>query len=244
MSQERVPAHLKQTSQTEKTPAQRQVNDAASPPHALLQLQQQVGNQAVQRLVAQRAGGLEGAFDLDDATSERINRERGGGQALDQTAQRDLGQAMGADFSGVRVHSGEQSDQLNQQLGAKAFTTGQDVFFRSGAYQPSASEGQQLLAHELTHVVQQGAGRVQRSSGMSVTAAGDAYEQEADQVAQQAVSTMSAQREGAPEEEEPIQMQRDMAQREAAPEEEEPMQMQRADARSIQRQEMNDEMAE
>jgi hypothetical protein len=60
-----------------------------------------------------------------------------------------------ADFSGVKVHTDAQSDQLNRSIQAKAFTTGQDVFFRAGAYQPGSRAGQELIAHELTHVVQQ-----------------------------------------------------------------------------------------
>jgi guanyl-specific ribonuclease Sa len=74
-----------------------------------------------------------------------------------------MGQAMGADFSGVKVHTDAQSDQLNKSIQAKAFTTGQDVFFRQGAYEPSSRGGQELIAHELTHVVQQNGGAVQRS---------------------------------------------------------------------------------
>jgi hypothetical protein len=70
---------------------------------------------------------------------------------------------MGADFSGVKVHTDSQSDQLNKSIQAKAFTTGQDVFFRQGAYNPSSKSGQELIAHELTHVIQQNGGAVQRS---------------------------------------------------------------------------------
>jgi len=96
------------------------------------------------------AGG-EATNDLDTA----INSARGGGQSLDAGLQRSMGQAMGADFSGVKVHTDAQSDQLNQSIQAKAFTTGQDVFFRQGAYDPGSRGGQELIAHELTHVVQQ-----------------------------------------------------------------------------------------
>jgi Domain of unknown function (DUF4157)/ADP-ribosyltransferase exoenzyme len=77
--------------------------------------------------------------------------------------QEKMSQAMGADFSGVKVHTDSQSDQLNQSIQAKAFTTGQDVFFRQGAFDPSSRSGQELLAHELTHVVQQNGGNVMRS---------------------------------------------------------------------------------
>jgi hypothetical protein len=96
----------------------------------------------------------EASTDLASA----INSGRGSGQPLDAGLQRSMGQAMGADFSGVRVHTDAQSDQLNQSIQAKAFTTGQDVFFRQGAYDPGSRGGQELIAHELTHVVQQTGG--------------------------------------------------------------------------------------
>jgi len=104
-------------------------------------------------------GGGEASTDLESS----IQSARGSGQSLDANLQRSMGQAMGADFSGVKVHTDSQSDQLNQSIQAKAFTTGQDVFFRQGAYEPSSRGGQELIAHELTHVVQQNGGAVQRS---------------------------------------------------------------------------------
>jgi hypothetical protein len=104
-------------------------------------------------------GGGEASTDLESS----IQSARGSGQSLDANLQRSMGQAMGADFSGVKVHTDSQSDQLNKSIQAKAFTTGQDVFFRQGAYEPSSQGGQELIAHELTHVVQQNGGAVQRS---------------------------------------------------------------------------------
>lgn len=93
-----------------------------------------------------------------DLESE-IHRVKGKGQSLDTGLQRAMGEAMGADFSGVKVHTDARSDQMNQSIQAKAFTTGKDVFFKQGAYQPGNREGQELIAHELTHVVQQGAAK-------------------------------------------------------------------------------------
>jgi hypothetical protein len=66
--------------------------------------------------------------------------------------------AFGADFSGVRVHTGSEAVQMSQDLNAHAFTHGSDVYFNSGKYSPSTTEGGRLLAHELTHTVQQGGG--------------------------------------------------------------------------------------
>ncbi|MBD2541007.1 DUF4157 domain-containing protein [Coleofasciculus sp. FACHB-SPT36] len=84
-----------------------------------------------------------------------IQQAKGGGQPLADNIREPMEQAFGADFSGVNIHTDAQSDQLNQSIQAKAFTTGQDVFFRQGAYDPGSRGGQELIAHELTHVVQQ-----------------------------------------------------------------------------------------
>ncbi len=108
---------------------------------------------------SENVGGGEASTDLESS----IQSARGNGQSLDSNLQAKMGQAMGADFSGVKVHTDSQSDQLNKSIQAKAFTTGQDVFFRQGAYEPSSRGGQELIAHELTHVVQQNGNAVQRS---------------------------------------------------------------------------------
>ena len=104
-------------------------------------------------------GGGEASTDLESS----INSARGGGVAIENNIREPMEQAFGADFSGVKVHTDGQSDQLNRSIQARAFTTGQDVFFRQGEYNPGSRGGQELLAHELTHVVQQSGGAVQRS---------------------------------------------------------------------------------
>ncbi|MEH2143758.1 eCIS core domain-containing protein [Nostoc sp.] len=90
-----------------------------------------------------------------------IQQAQGSGQPLADSIKSPMEMAFGADFSGVKVHTDGQSDQLNRSIQARAFTTGQDVFFRQGEYNPGNRGGQELLAHELTHVVQQNASRVQ-----------------------------------------------------------------------------------
>ena len=147
----------------------------------LADLQQQVGNRAVQRLIAQRSG--QGSFELDDATANQINNQRGGGQALDSSIQTQMGSTTGHDFKDVRVHTSPESDDLNRELDAKAFTTGNDVFFREGQYDPHSSSGQELIAHELTHVVQQNSGRVRGTGKMTIHPPDDVFEHEADNVA-------------------------------------------------------------
>lgn len=111
--------------------------------------------------LVQRRENLNGGEASTDLESS-IQSARGGGQSLDAGLQEKMGQAMGADFSGVKVHTDSQSDQLNKSIQAKAFTTGQDVFFQQGAYEPSSRGGQELIAHELTHVIQQNTTSLQR----------------------------------------------------------------------------------
>ncbi len=92
---------------------------------------------------------------VEPGLQQVIQQARGRGQPLAEQIRRSMEQALGADFSGVRVHNDPRSDQLNRSLKARAFTTGQDIFFRRGEYNSGSSTGQQTLAHELTHVVQQ-----------------------------------------------------------------------------------------
>ncbi len=97
-----------------------------------------------------------------------IQQARSGGQTLADNVRQPMEQAFGADFSGVKVHTDTQADQLNQSIQARAFATGQDVFFRQGEYNPSSREGQELIAHELTHVVQQSGKAVNRTMLSSI----------------------------------------------------------------------------
>ncbi|ACC79832.1 DUF4157 domain-containing protein [Nostoc punctiforme] len=110
--------------------------------------------------MVQRQAGMGATPDLETS----INQARGGGVAIADNIREPMEQAFGADFSGVKVHTDSKSDQLNQSIQARAFTTGQDVFFRQGEYNPGSQGGQELLAHELTHVVQQNGGMVQKAT--------------------------------------------------------------------------------
>jgi hypothetical protein len=139
----------------------------------------------------QRVGPQGGQFPPD--VEAAIHRARAGGQPLDGALQWQMGETMGHDFNGVRVHTDAEADALNQQLSARAFTTGRDIFFQSGEYNPGSDNGQELIAHELTHVVQQNTGSVSgsRTKGsvgaqakLTVSDPNDVYEQEADRVAE------------------------------------------------------------
>ena len=149
--------------------------------HALLRLQRQYGNRYVQRVVALARQGESNA-EVSPEVEQAIQRALGRGQTLDSRVRTQMESALGADFSGVRVHTDAEADGLNRTLNARAFTTGQDLFFRQGEYNPGGSGGRKLLAHELTHVVQQLSGAVPAESGVSHP--DDTFEKEARSVAE------------------------------------------------------------
>ncbi|MEL7064324.1 MAG: DUF4157 domain-containing protein [Bacteroidota bacterium] len=87
---------------------------------------------------------------------QQLNNSKGGGDTMPHETQSRMEQGFGSDFSQVRVHTGSQAVQMSQSIGAEAFTHGSDIYFNEGKYQPGTSSGDHLLAHELTHTVQQG----------------------------------------------------------------------------------------
>ncbi len=104
-----------------------------------------------------------GSADVSPELEASIQAARRHGQPLSDRIRSRMEQVFGADFSGVNIHTDAASDRLSRSIHARAFTTGQDIFFRQGEYNPTHRTGQELLAHELTHVVQQHDSDVQGS---------------------------------------------------------------------------------
>ncbi|MEX2592046.1 MAG: DUF4157 domain-containing protein [Anditalea sp.] len=109
----------------------------------------------------------EGNTTVSEGITNSIHSSKGSGATLDDQTHSFMSDRFGSDFSSVKIHTDSESVQLNRNLNAKAFTVGNDVYFNEGQYQPGSSEGKQLLAHELTHVVQQGGGIHQRIQKIS-----------------------------------------------------------------------------
>lgn len=156
--------HAPEAAETDVSPAQRVASS--------------VGNQAFVALARQGAGILPDGRAHPDV-EQTIARTRGGGQALDSSTRATVGGALGDPLTDVRVHTDDTAHDLAHSVSARAFTTGSDVYFAKGEYSPGSSEGNRLLAHELSHVVQQ---RGAPTEGpLTVSQPGDALEQEADQ---------------------------------------------------------------
>lgn len=100
--------------------------------------------------------GNSGARERHSAPAPPIVREvlRSPGQPLDIVTRRSMEPRFGYDFSSVRVHHGERAAESARSVGALAYTTGSDIVFDSGRYAPGTAAGRQILAHELTHIVQ------------------------------------------------------------------------------------------
>ncbi|MGI5440812.1 DUF4157 domain-containing protein [Streptomyces shenzhenensis] len=115
----------------------------------------------------------------------------GGGQPLDTDTRTDMEARLGADFSSVRVHTGSPAHESAKEVGAHAYTVGDNVVFQRDSYDPSSHQGRVTLAHELTHVIQQRSGPVdgtEAPGGIRVSDPSDRFEQEASANAERVMS--------------------------------------------------------
>jgi hypothetical protein len=88
--------------------------------------------------------------------SDTINATKGAGSRMDTGTLSFMQSRFGANFNQVRIHTDDKAIQMSRELNAKAFTTGNDIYFNKDQYQPGSDSGKHLLAHELTHTLQQG----------------------------------------------------------------------------------------
>lgn len=159
------------------------------------------------------------------------------GRPLEHPVRTDMESRLGHDFGDVRVHDDSAAHASAASVNAHAYTVGSHVVFQRDAYDPSSTAGQQTLAHELTHVVQQRSGPVDGTSaggGIAVSDPSDRFEREASATADRVMSSpapdhaavqrstsdpvLGLQRHEGEEEEEPVQAM--AVQREESPEEE------------------------
>ena len=96
--------------------------------------------------------------DSENITTEsKINKTKGEGRPMSRGIRTEMDLAFKANFSPIRIHTDSAAIALCEEMGAQAFTNGVDIYFNKGKYNPQSSAGKELLAHELTHTIQQGA---------------------------------------------------------------------------------------
>ena len=98
----------------------------------------------------------DGSATTSESLTSAIQGSAGGGRGLPGGTRDPMEQAFGANFENVRLHTDAKADHLSRSMQALAFTVGPDIYFRRGAYDPASPSGERLMAHELTHVIQQG----------------------------------------------------------------------------------------
>ena len=97
-----------------------------------------------------------GEREPSSALATEISQTKGHGRPVDRSTTRFMSSRLGMDLSDVRIHTGTRAARMNREINARAFTVGKDIYFNQGQYAPNTSEGKRLLAHEMTHVIQQG----------------------------------------------------------------------------------------
>ncbi|MFJ7214214.1 DUF4157 domain-containing protein [Amycolatopsis sp. NPDC098790] len=201
-------------------------------PAGLLDLQRAVGNASASTLVEEERS------PVHDVVSS------GGGSPLDTSTREDMESRFGQDFSDVRVHTDGAAHESAKSVNAQAYTVGSNIVFQRDKYDPSSAGGQHMLAHELTHVVQQRSGPVEGTDaggGVKVSDPSDRFEREAVANADRLMSAPAVQRcEDGSGHDEPVQ--RMTVQREEAPEAEEGAEEQMAQT-FVQREEEAEEEA-
>lgn len=130
---------------------QKQEEDEKVQPKPLLQKQE--AEEEAQASIQKKESSASRA--VTPGTSSRLNSRKGQGKSMAKQTQNFMEAQFNKDFSGVRIHNDTEANVISQKLSAQAFTLGKDIYFNSGKYNPRSKDGKHLLAHELTHVVQQ-----------------------------------------------------------------------------------------
>ncbi|MBE9586601.1 DUF4157 domain-containing protein [Mucilaginibacter sp. JRF] len=105
--------------------------------------------------VRRKASDVSGGGTVTNSFSNALQASASGGHAMDRDTGSFMSSRFGTDLSNVRIHTDSASASLSRQINARAFTYGNDIYFNSNQYKPNTTEGKHLLAHELTHTLQQ-----------------------------------------------------------------------------------------
>ena len=175
-----------------------------SPVEQILDLQQTIGNQAVQRLInsgtlqaklkigkpsdkgGQKAdGGADKAINMPETmqSGDIVQWMGSGGRPLPQPLRSFFESRFGHDLSRVRIHSGYEADRSNRTLGAEAFTYGDSIAFASGRYRPHTQQGFHLLSHEIAHTIQQRGQYASKQAKLRIGSTNNSLEWAADRAA-------------------------------------------------------------
>jgi hypothetical protein len=147
----------------------------------MIALQKMIGNAAVSDLLSRAGAERPDAAEHQAALVQRVLRSPG--RPLADPVRAGMEAALGADFSDVRVHTGQAAHESAAAVAAQAYTSGTHIVFERGRYDTTSGAGREVLAHELTHVVQQRSGPVAGTAtggGLAISDPADRFEREAE----------------------------------------------------------------
>ncbi len=159
---------LQKSKRTIEQPQKSLEQQNASFQHPLIRLQHSLGNYAISRWLQAK---------MEARPSNRLDGEEG--RTLEGTLRSRMESSMGTNFSSVRVHTDADTAKLSSDLGARAFTVGEDIVFGANEYKPGTPAGDALIAHELAHVVQQRGGKSAETTSQRSEAQQSDFEKDA-----------------------------------------------------------------
>ena len=189
---------------------QSQSDSLTSNQNGIVALQKAYGNRLIQRMYSDSQVSDEEASwnyhsvddfqehipeDSDEQLAQRVEKAIGTGNQLDSDVLGDLESGLGVNLTNLRIHQDAEADSLAHSFKAAAFTTGSDIFFRHGTFNPRTENGFRLLAHETAHVVQQRDSSLaisENSGPLTISEPSDQFEQEADAAAEKIVAGQTA----------------------------------------------------
>ncbi len=142
----------KQSDKKEKEPLQLQAEEDEK----LQTKKEEKKEEVIQKKEKEEIQAKGGNGKVSSGFESTLNQSKGIGSPLPDGVRGQMESGFGTDFSGVRVHTGSNAVQMNREVGAQAFTHGNDIYFNEGKFNPASQKGQHLIAHELTHTIQQG----------------------------------------------------------------------------------------
>jgi Domain of unknown function (DUF4157) len=176
------------------TPAHRKDEADSSGPEALMHGRTDVLTPAAVMHLQKTAGNATVTAALEDQEVSPVKNVvgSGGGSPLDRDTRGFMESRLGADFGDVRIHNDGAASESARSVQAHAYTVGNDIVFQSGNYAPETDSGKRMLAHELTHVVQQRSGPVdgtEAPGGIKISDPSDRFERAAEHSADQVMTS-------------------------------------------------------
>ncbi|MDH4474745.1 MAG: DUF4157 domain-containing protein [Fluviicola sp.] len=174
--EEEVQAKEEEVQAKEDEPAQMMVDEPAQAKEEEVQAKEEEVQSKEEELQAKEDEEVQTKLQSSAPTTpskpsinDQLSSSKGSGSPLSGGVKQEMESGFGADFSGVKIHTDDRAASMSKEIGAQAFTNKGDIYFNQGKFNPATTQGKTLLAHELTHTIQQGAAGEKKESTPATT---------------------------------------------------------------------------